>query len=152
MEVKFNKFEEQIFLNTVLIKNISDNEMGTGFLLKKPMSNGEVKFLLFSNKHVFFGKKYKESKNTTRELEITLHKKEADGSYKLGTIHNFNLSVTKPNVDYIEHPDTDIDIACINISNAFNQPGVTLNVRAVELDKFIDFDSSILFCGQKLFL
>lgn len=150
MEINFSKFEEQVFLNTVLIKNLTENEMGTGFLLKKPMSNGQVKFLLFSNKHVFWGKKFKENNKEKIDLEITLHKKELDGSYVLGTINNFRLSISKSNIDYIEHSDPNIDVACVNISLAFNQPGITLNVRAVELDKFIDFNPSVLYCGQKI--
>jgi hypothetical protein len=55
--INFDKFEEQIFFNTVLIENLSDGEFGTGFLLQKDLGNGKTKHLLFSNKHVFWGKK-----------------------------------------------------------------------------------------------
>ncbi|MFA5355367.1 MAG: serine protease [Candidatus Paceibacterota bacterium] len=151
MDIKFDKFEEQIFLNTVLIKNTGSNILGTGFLLQKPTLNGRAKFILFSNKHVFWGEEYqKVADNAENHFEITLHNKDADGSYKLEKISNFRFKINKSSVNYFEHPNPDIDIACVNISAAFNQPGITLNVRAIEIDKFIDFDLSTIHCGQKV--
>jgi len=42
MEIKFDKFEEQIFLNTVLIENLTDAEFGTGFLIQKRIDDKKV--------------------------------------------------------------------------------------------------------------
>ncbi len=149
MSIAFDKFEEQIFFNTVLIKNLTTNETGTAFLLKK--ENGDrAKFLLFSNKHVFWGKKYKDNLLKEVILEITLHKKEADESYIMGSIHNFRMKITKGNIDYHEHKDEEIDVACVNISEAFNIPDLKLNVRTIGPEHFENLDLSKLYCGEKI--
>jgi hypothetical protein len=49
MTIPFDKFEEQCFLNTVLIENLSAGELGTGFLVRKDVGDGTSKVLVFSN-------------------------------------------------------------------------------------------------------
>jgi hypothetical protein len=148
MEIKFDKFEEQVFLNTVFIENLSDNETGTGFLVVKKINETESKFLLFSNKHVFWGKKDKDNLNAEKDLRITLHKTEADGSYKLGTVHKINLHIKRGQPGYYEHPDLSVDVGCVNISSVYGT--VPIGMRNIELEKFIDFDLSMVFASQKI--
>lgn len=73
-----NIFEEQIFLNTVLIENLSDWEFWTWFLIEKEINYmwNNLKFiLLFSNKHVFFWKKDWQTSNPwiTKLIKFYLH-------------------------------------------------------------------------------
>lgn len=148
MEIKFDKFEEQIFLNTVLIENLTDNELGTGFLIQKKIDDTTVKHLLFSNKHVFWGKKDKDNALAEKNIRITFHKKEADGSYKLGNTHKLNIPLKRGQIGYYEHPEVSIDVACINVSNAYSV--LPVGMRSIELEKFIDFKLDFILAGQRI--
>ncbi|MBU0999144.1 hypothetical protein KKG24_02440, partial [Patescibacteria group bacterium] len=120
MEIKFDKFEEQVFLNTVLIENLTDKESGTGFVISKPIEEGKQKLLLFSNKHVFWGKKDKDTEGAKKTLRLTFHKKKEDETYELGQVHSFNVEIDRKlgsKKYYFEHPNKNIDVGCINISN-----------------------------------
>lgn len=152
MEIKFDKFEEQVFLNTVLIENLTDNESGTGFIVSKPVGEGKQKLLLFSNKHVFWSKKDKDIEDVKKILRLTLHKKKDDETYELGQVHTFNIEVDRKSEskkNYFEHPNKNIDVGCINISNLNNQ-GIKLNIPALDVNEFISFDRSELYAGMKI--
>jgi V8-like Glu-specific endopeptidase len=149
MEIKFDKFEEQAFLNTVLIENLTDNETGTGFLISKPMGEKQ-KILLFSNKHVFWGKKDKDKKDIEKTIRLTLHKLDEDGSYKLGGVHAFMGKIKRsPENGYYEHPDESVDVACVNISHLNNQ-GIKLNLHYLIIEDFCRFKREELFAGMKI--
>lgn len=148
MEIKFDKFEEQIFLNTVLIENKTDNEFGTGFLIQKKVDDTQSMILLFSNKHVFWGKKDKNNISAEKDIRITFHKKETDGSYKLGSTNNLNIHLKRGQIGYYEHPETAVDVACINVSNVYTV--LPVEMRSIELEKFIDFDLNSILAGQKI--
>ena len=148
MEIKFDKFEEQIFLNTVLVENVTDKELGTGFLVQKKIDEKHVKHLLFSNKHVFWGKKDKNNSLAEKDLIITFHKTEADGSYKLGTTHKISLHLKRGQEGYYEHPESLIDVACINISSVYRI--LPVGMRSINLKEFIDFSFDSIYAGQKV--
>lgn len=152
MEIKFDKFEEQVFLNTVLIENLTDKESGTGFIITKPAGEGRQKLLLFSNKHVFWGKKDKDTENSKKILRLTFHKNKDDNTHKLGQVHSFDIEIDRKlgsKKYYFEHLNKNIDIGCINISNLNNQ-GIKLNIPALDVNEFISFDRSELFAGMKI--
>ena len=148
MEIKFDKFEEQIFLNTVLIENLTDAEFGTGFLIQKRIDDKKVKHLLFSNKHVFWGKRDKDNVLAEKDIRITFHKTETDGSYKLGSTHKLNIHLKRGQSGYYEHPETSVDVACINVSSVYLI--IPVGMRSVELEKFIDFNLDSIFAGQRI--
>ena len=148
MEIKFDKFEEQVFLNTVFIENITDNEFGTGFLVVKKINETQVKHLLFSNKHVFWGKNDKDKMDAEKDLRITFHKTEADGTYKVGTTHKLNIHLKRGQNGYFDHPEQSVDVACINVSNIYGL--VPVGMKSIELEKFIDFDLGTILAGQKI--
>ncbi|MBI5466031.1 MAG: trypsin-like peptidase domain-containing protein [Candidatus Kerfeldbacteria bacterium] len=148
MSIKFEKFEEQVFLNTVLIENLTDGEFGTGFLVQKKVDDTKVKHLLFSNKHVFWGKKDKDNKTASKKIRITFHKKENDGSYRLGNVNKAEINIYRGEDYYYEHPEQQTDVACINVSNAYNL--FPVGMRSLELDKFIDFNFTDIFAGQRI--
>jgi hypothetical protein len=153
MEIKFDKFEEQIFLNTVLVENLTDKESGTGFVMVKPLKVDGVdkhKVLLFSNKHVFWGKKDKDAAGISKNIRLTFHKKEADDTYKLGQTHSFEGTISrKSEKGYFDHPNQAVDVACANISN-LNERGVKLNLPALSIEDFLTFERSELIAGMKI--
>ncbi|MDA8611369.1 serine protease [Candidatus Pacebacteria bacterium] len=137
---KFNKFEEQVFLNTVFIENLTDGSTGTGFIISKPSEKEDKhKLLLFSNKHVFWGKENIENTSTIKkEFKLTFHKRSEDGKYILGDTHCFVGSITRSiEKGYYDHPDSKVDVACANISNLLER-GINLNLLHLKDDNFFD--------------
>ncbi|MDD3976477.1 MAG: serine protease [Candidatus ainarchaeum sp.] len=149
-DIKFEKFEEQIFLNTVLIENLTDKEAGTGFLISKPKEKGLHEILLFSNKHVFWGKKDKDVVGIKKKLKLTFHKKEKDNTYKLGQVHSFIIDIDRNAKEYyFEHSNFNIDVACLNVSN-LNNGDIKLNGPFLQLDSFINFKRNEIYAGMKV--
>lgn len=150
MEIKFDKFEEQIFLNTVLIENLTDNESGTGFVISKPAEEGKQKLLLFSNKHVFWGKKDKDAKDIKKTIRLTFHKIKEDDTYELGQVHSFVVEIDRTEGKvYFDHTNPKVDVGCINISS-LNNRGIKLNIPALDINEFAKFDRSELIAGMKI--
>ena len=104
--------------------------------------------MLFSNKHVFWGKKDKDNPKATKKLQMTFHKKEGNGEYKLGTTIKAQIDVDRTKEGYYEHPETLIDVACINISDVYSQ--YPIENRYINVDDFANFDMEALFVGQKI--
>lgn len=110
------KFEEQVFFTTTRIsKPSADNSttsIGTGFLIKISLNNenNNSMILLISNKHVF--------SDTKAKLEFNFNKKKPDGTVELGNIFTFNSEDFSSL--YTEHPDPNVDLACINVSEIKN--------------------------------
>lgn len=145
----FTTFEEQVFLITTLIENLTDDETGTGFLVQKPHTEqGKLKFLLFSNKHVFWGKKDKDNLSAKKKIQITLHKS-VDGSENLGDRHRFVIDMDRKGQGYYDHPNIQVDVACANISDAFNK-NINLKVKAVSFDDASDLDRTKIYSGERV--
>ena len=147
--MEFAKFEEQIFLITVRVENLTDNEVGTGFLVRKPITEELQQILLFSNKHVIWGKKDKDTLGISKNLRITMHKKQDDGSHVLGTTHTFLMNPKRDELGYWEHPDKEVDVACLNISEAANV-GIPLLYKAVDTENFFDVDRTNISSGERI--
>ncbi len=147
--MEFTKFEEQVFLTTVRIENLTDKEMGTGFLIKKPIKDGFEQILLFSNKHVIWGKKDMLKENISKEVKITMHKRDSDGKHILGTTHKFQFQIYRNDRGYTEHPDTNVDVACINISAASNM-GIPLHYKAIDTANFFNFTREEVLSSEKI--
>ncbi len=111
MEVR-NKFEEQVFFTTTRITipqpNGNGTSIGTGFLYNVPLNDGTDRqvTLLISNKHVFH--------NPNGAISFNFNKKTADGNPDLGNLHTFTGQDFSG--IYTEHPNPNIDLACINAS------------------------------------
>lgn len=148
-EIVFDKFEKQVFLNTVLIENLTDGETGTGFLMLKKVDEEHLKFLLFSNKHVFWGKKDKDKKDIEKIIKLTLHKNNDDGKYVPGNVCEIKGKIYRDSgKGYYEHPDTEVDVACINISKV-NERGLSLNILGLGED-FFEYEVDDLHAGMKV--
>ena len=147
--MEFLKFEEQIFLSTTLIENLTDGEMGTGFFIIKPVSEKKNKILLFSNKHVFWGKKDQNNLNAEKNIRLTFHKKDTDGNFKLGETHSITGFLKRKGGGYFDHHNENVDVACANISNLANK-GLNLNIMGLHINDFSDFVRSDIFAGTKV--
>jgi len=137
-----NKFEEQVFFTTARITIPNDDgkssSVGTGFLISAPL-NDELNrsvTLLISNKHVFI--------NPQGNLIFNFNKKKADGSPDFGNIHTFTANDFSS--IYTEHPDTNIDLACINASE-ITQPHHNVYYRNLTVDMLSDFTENNLNPG-----
>lgn len=112
MEVR-DTFEEQVFFATTRITipqaNGKGTSIGTGFLFNAPLNDGTDRevTLLVSNKHVFH--------NPSGAISFNFNKKTVDGNPDLGNLQTF--SGQDFSGIYTEHPNPDIDLACINASN-----------------------------------
>ncbi len=147
--VEFDKFEKQVFLGTVLIENLTDGEIGTGFIVFKPVDEKNKKFLLFSNKHVFWGKKDKDKEGVQKQVRLTFHKKNENGSYTPGNVHQVSGRLTRdPSAGYYDHPNPEVDVACANISQ-FGDEKLALHIYGVGPD-FFDYDIKDLHAGMNI--
>jgi hypothetical protein len=147
MNVEFTNFERQVFLNTVRIENLTDKETGTGFLVGKKAENGSSRILLFSNKHVFWGKKDINTKNVSKMVRITLHKKGKNGEFLLGEKIEITGTLYRDrDKGYYDHPDENVDIGCANISKLANDDlGPYIALLG---DDFFDFEVKQLHPGS----
>jgi hypothetical protein len=138
------KFQEQIFFSTVRIttqkKGDTGASIGTGFLLRIPLTRRQDRalILLISNKHVFVDPSHGIALNFTRR---------ADGDParpSLGKVFSVNGNDFKG--VYTEHPDPNVDLACLNVSLIANEPQ-HVYFRNVELEMIADFAEPDLLPG-----
>lgn len=141
-------FEDQVFFNTVLIENLTDGEFGTGFLLQKKIDEKEQRILLFSNKHVFWGKKDKNNNKAKKRLQTTFHSKDKTGEFKLGTTIKIVFEIERTQEGCFDHPDDQIDVACINISDVYNR--YSIENKSILIEEFGNFELASLTVGQKV--
>ena len=118
---------------------------GTGFfyLAKEDLGNGVVlgKLLLISNKHVF--------RDGNGVMTIRLNRKKSDGTPDYGRAIKF--SYPEFSEGYFAHPDDNVDLACVDISQFTHTDAYIANIT----DKFlapIDYEkvalgSDVLFVG-----
>lgn len=107
-----SKFENQVFFTTIRITIPTDDgassSIGTGFLFNIPLENNDlIGVFLVSNKHVFG--------DPNRKIILNFHQKiENEDKPDLGTVKS--IVIENFSGHYYEHPDKDIDLACINVS------------------------------------
>lgn len=128
------RFEEQVFFTTTRINipqaNGKGTSIGTGFLFKAPLKDGTNRTvtLLISNKHVF--------QNPTGAISFNFNKKDNESNPDLGNL--FTFTGNDFSGIYTEHPNPNIDLACINASAITN---IEHNVyyRTIEPEMISDF-------------
>lgn len=92
---------------TIEAPNNRGTSIGSGFLYQAPVNDGAGHIiLLVSNKHVFI--------DPTGILRISLNRKKEDGNPNFGNINNFE-DINFQDA-YYEHPDPNVDLACVNVS------------------------------------
>lgn len=115
--------------------------------MKKPAGEGQEKIILVSNKHVFWGKADRNTEDAVKNLRVTFHKKSPEGLHTLGTVHTFSMRLDRKVEGYYDHPDKEVDVACVNISDVGNQ-NVPVVYRAIDLEKFFNFERNDIIGGQ----
>ena len=140
--MKLEKIEEQVFFSTVRIstskENVEGASIGTGFLISIPVNDATAKkaaILLISNKHVFKDPKHKIELNFTK-------KQKNENKPDLGKIHKF-LGEDYDDL-YTEHPNPNVDLACLNISQIGNH---NLYFRVIQEDLISNFEEEELLPG-----
>jgi hypothetical protein len=145
MALGMKYFHEQIFFSTVRItipeQSGTSSSVGTGFLVKKTLTKDPTMdvILLVSNKHVF--------KDPKGSVILNFHQKGADGSPVLGK--KANLTQSDFSNLYTEHPDGDIDLACLNVSFIANPPN-SVYYKNITLDMFSHFDEEHFLPGNNI--
>lgn len=128
---------------TVQARGSSAGSMGTGFFYQASLGDGSDRSLtlLISNKHVFC--------DPAAVLTITLNEKDAEGLPAYGTTKTFvtdNFSSI-----YFEHPDPEVDLACVNASGVSHNNAYYQNLSSDFLDP-IDYSKivpsqTVIFVG-----
>ncbi len=111
-------FEHQIAYLTAKIDIQFPNappQNGTGFFYTAPLNDGTGRSitLLISNRHVFLDQDGR--LNPLAKWTISLNRKKADNTPEFGNIIPFTQVGFGDR--YFSHPDKDVDLACINVSN-----------------------------------
>ena len=107
-------FQHEIAYITARINIEVPNECpftGTGFFYLASLNDGTNRLLtlLISNKHVF--------RNPNGRLVISLNRRKEDDTPKLGNVRTFNCDLSKAEHLYFDHPNLDVDLACIHVSS-----------------------------------
>jgi S1-C subfamily serine protease len=138
-------FHESVFFATVRIANLKESgttsSVGTGFLLRAPLGDGDSVTLLISNRHVF----------SSDDVFLNFHRRASDGlSALLGPAATVHLKDnTKDSLFF--HPDPNVDLACLNLSGILKllaQAAGGLYVRFVGSEQIATFDEGLLHPGS----
>jgi hypothetical protein len=140
MDLKY--FHEQIFFATIRITlpdQLGNSSIGTGFLIRSTLPNYPDKavVLLVSNKHVF--------DNPSKRIVLSIHKRDDNGNPLLDDFAVYDALDFKS--QYYEHPDPDIDLACMNVSFLEN-PENKLYIRTITMDLFADYENENFLPGS----
>ena len=141
--MKLDKFQEQIFFSTVRItisrRSGSGASIGTGFIFSAPLNDAKKRSvtLLISNRHVYG--------DPAQPIVLNFNKRKPDGSGpELGQI--VTLQEKQFTGIYKGHPDSDIDLACINIS-VITRPERNIFYKNLHPEMFSDFSEDDLLPG-----
>ncbi len=117
--------------------------IGTGFFYHAPLQEGTDRalILLISNKHIFV--------NPMGRLIISLNCRKQDGTPEFGNIVTFDQVGFVHT--YFTHPNPDVDLACVNVSNITRTNAFCMTLSDVFL-KPIDYEkvtlaSNVIFVG-----
>ena len=144
--MKIDTAQEAIFSSTLRItkKGKSDlgTSIGTGFIFEASIDDIRKQFVLFlvSNRHVFG--------NSFETISFNFHKAKDDYSGPdLGKVVVFESEA----LPHHEHPDQNVDLACINITGAeFGAPGNSVYYKHLT-DKLVsDFTEDDLLPGKEV--
>lgn len=96
--------------------------------------------LLVSNKHVFLGGK--------GNIAFRMHERNQENGPVIGNAFHLNCKDFSP--IYMEHPEKEIDLACINISSMLD-PVKGVFFKSVPSEMFVDFDDENLIPGTDVY-
>ncbi len=105
------------FLNTTMLIENEWRKRGSGFLIRRAISENRGKTFLVTNKHVIHPEK--EKRENAKEITIYFNVKEQNGSIA-GQSIKLHLQDSKGHKAIREHPDKDVDVLAIDISIVLN--------------------------------
>lgn len=115
----------------VQIPNTTNISIGTGFFYSASLGEGKGSLLLLvSNKHVYSDPKGK--------LTVTLNTADESGKPRYGVTREFTDIGFE--ASYYAHPDSGVDLACIEANGVWNFPCYVRNLADEFLDE-IDYES-----------
>lgn len=141
MQIKH--FQEHIFFTTVRIVLPHDSgkgtSIGTGFLYKAPVSEAKTCILLVSNRHVYG--------DPDKPIQLVFHRRNEQDRSKPVLGHTITFSDSRFGAVFTGHPNPDVDLACINISQiGHHTPPVFFKVLGEE--NLPDFQHEHLLPGN----
>jgi len=107
---------EQFLYTTMLIEN-EWGKRGSGFLIKRVISETKGKIFLVTNKHVIHPEK--EKRENAKEVTLYFNVKGQNGSITGQSVKLHLQNTNGPKV-IREHPDKDIDVLAIDITTVLN--------------------------------
>jgi hypothetical protein len=140
-------FEHDISFITTRIEieqpNGAGTSVGTGFFYRAELGDGSGRsiILLISNRHVFL--------DPAGTLRISLNGMGDEGALAYGSVRSFQQ--TNFSAGYFAHPDSDVDLACVNVSPVTHERVFLRTLSDAFLDP-IDYDrilpgQTVLFVG-----
>lgn len=150
MKVRRGSFYDEIMFETLKIEIMTpgDSEVGigTGFLLSRKADDGGHYMFLVSNKHVF--------SDPNKKIRLTFHKRKGpltkplpEDEPLLGT--TITVGPTSFSSIYYEHPDHNIDLACILLGPILNSIPDIYYINA-PMDMLATYDEPDLAAGKQV--
>ena len=142
MELKF--FEDQVFFTTLRIEAVdpsgNNNSVGTGFLFGKeiPSNPGRIIVALVTCRHVLFDGK--------GSVTLRFHKRDTKDPNKPNLLDQITIGPASYQGAYHAHPDLDVDVAAINVSDLFNQHPEIFH-KQIKENNIADFNHKRLLPG-----
>jgi S1-C subfamily serine protease len=138
---------KELLFSTVRIvkKNSQGTSVGTGFLLSSPVSAGNSRIFLVTNKHVV---------EDAESLHLGfIARNDPENSPNLG--QRIDVDITTPHLVWIGHPDPKVDVALIQVSGIISQLHGRIYYRSVPSSQmpvdgdgvFIDAVEEVVFIG-----
>ncbi|MCX5809825.1 MAG: serine protease [Proteobacteria bacterium] len=138
-------FHEQVFFTTVRIvvanQNAAGSSIGTGFLYKVPVTPDQTCILLISNKHVYGDGK--------TPIQLVFHKKDVAQTGKPDLGQTVTLRDNSFQSVYTTHPDSIVDLACINVSKIGNEE-LSIFFKTLDDNLLADFNHEQLLPGNEV--
>ena len=143
--MKLEQFEEQVFFSTVRItipqKSGEGASIGTGFIFNAQLNDTQNRFvtLLISNKHVYG--------DPNQKIILNFHRRDPNDVSRpmLGQIRT--LQADEFSGLYLEHPDPQVDLACLNIS-MITQPEQQIFFKNLHEKMVADFQEPDFLPGK----
>lgn len=111
--MKIDVFQEQVLLCTarivVPLAERNERSVGTGFLVGAPIADGRQLLLLVSNKHVFVGSQH--------VAQVAFHRCDSSDQTKPRLGETIKTNIPLSTGGFTEHPNSEVDLACVNISD-----------------------------------
>lgn len=135
-----------VLFSTIRITTHGDDgrasSIGTGFMMRVSFEETKELQLLISNRHVL---------GPQEQLVLNFHERERDrAAPALGGVVGVHVARDVYPQLYVDHPDPDVDLACVNVSSLM-EPKLPLFWKHIRPDMAATFTEQELDVGQEIF-